>query len=184
MSLIAVLCLLALQSVILLVQRDCDITLTDNNGYLASHHAARHNKLDCLRFLVKQGSNIEATQADGKSPSHVVNAFVSVHVHQILNNAFGWFPFISFWFWHSVTFGFNIPLFFANRKMMIKNDSFFFVDIYQFLFWLNCFISFFELSIFRLHCTDPSMYSTGCLKREQIQTNKTVRFHIKHKCKH
>lgn len=110
--------------------------------------------------------------------------FISVHVHQILNNAFGWFPFISFWFWHSVTFGFNIPLFFANRKMMIKNDSFFFVDIYQFLFWLNCFISFFELSIFRLHCTDPLMYYTGCLKREQIQTNKTVRFHIKHKCKH
>lgn len=70
----------------------------------------------------------------------------------------------------------------------IENDNkkwfFFFVDIYQFFFWLNCFISFFELSIFRLHCTDPLMYSTGCLKREQIQTNKTVRFHIKHKCKH
>lgn len=70
----------------------------------------------------------------------------------------------------------------------IENDNkkwfFFFIDIYQFLFWLNYFISFFELSIFRLHCTDPLMYSTGCLKREQIQTNKTVRFHIKHKCKH
>lgn len=77
LPLTAILCPLALQSVILLVQRDCDITLTDNNGYLASHHAARHNKLDCLRFLVKQGSNIEATQADGKSPSHVVNAFHS-----------------------------------------------------------------------------------------------------------
>lgn len=74
------LCPLALQSVILLVQRDCDITLTDNNGYLASHHAARHNKLDCLRFLVKQGSNIEATQADGKSPSHVVNAFFFMYI--------------------------------------------------------------------------------------------------------
>ena len=57
---------------ILLVQRDCDITIADNNGYLPAHHAAKHNKVDCLRFLVKQGTPLEATQSDGKSLAHVV----------------------------------------------------------------------------------------------------------------
>lgn len=64
---------LALDSVILLVQRDCDITIADNNGYLPAHHAAKHNKVDCLRFLVKQGTPLEATQSDGKSLAHVVS---------------------------------------------------------------------------------------------------------------
>jgi ankyrin repeat protein len=41
--------------VILLVQRDCDITIADNNGYLPAHHAAKHNKVDCLRFIVESG---------------------------------------------------------------------------------------------------------------------------------
>lgn len=63
----------ALASLILLVQRDCDITVGDGNGYLALHHSAKNNKLDCCRFLVKQGTSIEATQADGKTPAHVVN---------------------------------------------------------------------------------------------------------------
>lgn len=166
---------------ILLVQRDCDITLTDNNGYLASHHAARHNKLDCLRFLVKQGSNIEATQADGKSPSHVVNSFTGI------SNSQQCIWMVSIYIFLILTFCYFLILI-SHCFLPIENDNkkwfFFFVDIYQFLFWLNCFISFFELSIFRLHCTDPLMYFTGCLKREQIQTNKTVRFHIKHKCKH
>jgi ankyrin repeat protein len=61
-----------LQCLILLVQRDCDITLGDNNGYLALHHCAKNNKVDCCRFLVKQGTSLEATQADGKTPAHVV----------------------------------------------------------------------------------------------------------------
>lgn len=56
----------------MLVQRDCDITLGDNNGYLALHHSAKNDKLNCARFLVKQGTSIEATQADGKTPAHVV----------------------------------------------------------------------------------------------------------------
>ena len=29
-------------------------------------------ELDCLRFLVKQGTSLEATQADRKTPAHVV----------------------------------------------------------------------------------------------------------------
>ena len=64
--------LAALDCLIVLVQRDCDITLGDNNGNLAAHHAAKNNKLDCLRFLVKQGTSLEATQADRKTPAHVV----------------------------------------------------------------------------------------------------------------
>lgn len=63
----------ALDFLTLLIQRDCDITIVDKNGYLAAHHAARHDKLDCFRFLVKQGTALDATQSDGKTPTHVVS---------------------------------------------------------------------------------------------------------------
>ena len=55
-----------------LVERDCDITIGDNGGNLAIHCAAGNNHLECLRFLVKQGTSKEVTQGDGKAPAHVV----------------------------------------------------------------------------------------------------------------
>ena len=57
---------------ICLVERECDITLRDNYGNLPVHLAAANDKLDCVRFLVKQGSSVEATQGDGKTVAHVV----------------------------------------------------------------------------------------------------------------
>lgn len=63
----------ALEFLALLIQRDCDITVSDKNGYLAAHHAARHDKLDCFRFLIKQGTALDATQSDGKTSTHVVS---------------------------------------------------------------------------------------------------------------
>lgn len=132
LPLTAILCPLALQSVILLVQRDCDITLTDNNGYLASHHAARHNKLDCLRFLVKQGSNIEATQADGKSPSHVVNAF---HSCTCTSNSQQCFWMVSIYIFLILTFcNFVILMSLWFSPIEKKLALIFCVDIYQFFF--------------------------------------------------
>ena len=62
----------ALKSLVCLVERDCDITIGDNAGNLPIHCAAAHNHLNCLRFLVKQGTSKEASQGDGKTPAHVV----------------------------------------------------------------------------------------------------------------
>ena len=84
---ITYLCIAALNCLILLVQRDCDITLGDNNGYLAVHHAAKQNKLDCMRFLIKQGTSLEATQADGKTPAHVVGgSFLALFAIEMLSD--------------------------------------------------------------------------------------------------
>ncbi|RUS74753.1 hypothetical protein EGW08_017482 [Elysia chlorotica] len=64
----------ALESVVCLVERDCDTTIGDNNSsYLAAHLAARHDKLGCLRFLVQQGTAMDAVMADGRACSHIVN---------------------------------------------------------------------------------------------------------------
>lgn len=55
-----------------LVERDCDITIGDNSGNLPIHFAAWHDHIDSLRFLVKQGSSMEFTQAEGKAAAHMV----------------------------------------------------------------------------------------------------------------
>ena len=63
----------ALESVICLVERDCDTTVGDSNSFLAAHLAARYDKLDCLRFLVQQGTALDAAQSEGRTPAHVVS---------------------------------------------------------------------------------------------------------------
>ncbi len=62
----------ALDCLICLVERDCDITIGDKSGALPIHYAASNNRLDCLRFLIKQGNSVDATQANGRTPSHIV----------------------------------------------------------------------------------------------------------------
>ncbi len=56
-----------------LIERDCDITLGDAAGNLPMHVAARHDHVDCVRFLVKQGSLMEFTQQEGKMATHIVS---------------------------------------------------------------------------------------------------------------
>ena len=63
----------ALDSLVCLVERDCDITIGDKTGQLPIHYAAANNRLDSLRFLIKQGNSLEATQATGRAPTHVVS---------------------------------------------------------------------------------------------------------------
>lgn len=73
---VAVLCYLihvALESLICLVEHDCDTTVSDNNTFLAAHQAARYDKVDCLRFLVQQGTELDAALSDGRTLAHVVS---------------------------------------------------------------------------------------------------------------
>lgn len=56
-----------------LVERDCDTTVGDSNTYLAGHLAARYDKVDCLKYLVKQGTAIDAPQGEGKTCAHIVS---------------------------------------------------------------------------------------------------------------
>lgn len=63
----------ALDSVICLVERDCDTTVGDKNSFLAAHLAARYDQLDCLRFLVQQGTALDAVQSEKRTPVHVVS---------------------------------------------------------------------------------------------------------------
>lgn len=65
-------CLPALESVVCLVERDCDTTIGDTNTFLAGHLAARYDKVDCLKYLVKQGTAIDVPQGEGKASSHIV----------------------------------------------------------------------------------------------------------------
>ena len=62
-----------MDSVVCLIERDCDTTVGDSNTYLAAHLAAKYNKVDCLKFLVKQGTALDAIQAEGKACSHIVS---------------------------------------------------------------------------------------------------------------
>lgn len=55
-----------------LVERNCDIDIRDSNGCVPAHLAAKADKLDSLRFLVKQGCTLDMTQADGKMFAHLV----------------------------------------------------------------------------------------------------------------
>ena len=54
------------------MERDCDTMAGDITACLAAHLAARCNKTDCLRFLVKQGTGLDAAQGEGKSLAHMV----------------------------------------------------------------------------------------------------------------
>ena len=67
----------ALDLLICLVERECDLTLEDDAGNLPVHFAAMNDHLDCVRSLVKQGSSIEATQSDGRTPAHVVSDVIA-----------------------------------------------------------------------------------------------------------
>ena len=58
---------------ICLVERDSDITIGDNQGNLPMHYAASYDQLDCMRFLVKQGSLMEFTNAKNKTSVHMVS---------------------------------------------------------------------------------------------------------------
>lgn len=55
-----------------LVERDCDVILPDNSGCLAIHYAASNNRLDCVRFLIVQGTDLDVRQSQGKTPVHMV----------------------------------------------------------------------------------------------------------------
>lgn len=63
----------ALDCLVCLVERDCDITLGDSNANLPIHYAASSNHLDTVRFLARQGSSMLATQGEGKTIIHVVS---------------------------------------------------------------------------------------------------------------
>ncbi len=63
-----------------LVTRDCDITIGDNSGNLPIHYGAYKNSVDCVRFLVKQGSHKGATQGEGKTPTHVVSQLNNTYI--------------------------------------------------------------------------------------------------------
>ncbi|GFS01598.1 ankyrin-3 [Elysia marginata] len=78
----------ALESVVCLVERDCDTTVGDNNSsYLAAHLAARHDKLDCLKFLVQQGTAMDTAMTDGRACSHIAALFGAVNaLHWLLEN--------------------------------------------------------------------------------------------------
>ncbi|KAK3706693.1 hypothetical protein RRG08_019688 [Elysia crispata] len=78
----------ALESVVCLVERDCDTTVGDNNSsYLAAHLAARHDKLDCLKFLVQQGTAMDTAMSDGRACSHIAALYGAVHaLHWLMEN--------------------------------------------------------------------------------------------------
>ena len=62
----------ALNSLICLVERDCDVTIGDRNNALPIHLSASKNKRECVKFLVRQGASLQATQKDGKTAVHLV----------------------------------------------------------------------------------------------------------------
>lgn len=64
---------LALEALITLVERNCDVDIGDNSGSFPAHLASRMDKLDCLRFLVKQGCTFDMTQGEGKTFAHMVS---------------------------------------------------------------------------------------------------------------
>lgn len=59
----------------LFLQSDCDTTVEDGSGFTAGHHAAAKDHLDCLRFLVKHGSDKEVRENHGRTLAHLVNIF-------------------------------------------------------------------------------------------------------------
>lgn len=68
--------LVALDSLIALVERNCDIDIGDNNGCLPAHLASKMDNVDCLRFLVKQGCTMDMTQGEGKTFAHMVSYYL------------------------------------------------------------------------------------------------------------
>ena len=67
------------------MERDCDTTVGDSNSFLAAHLAARYDKMDCLRFLVQQGTALDAAQSEGRTPAHVVSSVSLWLMESLLN---------------------------------------------------------------------------------------------------
>ena len=55
-----------------MVQGNCDILATDQAGCIPAHFAAKKDHLDCLRFLVKNGTELMTKDGSGKTPAHMV----------------------------------------------------------------------------------------------------------------
>jgi len=72
----------ALQCIIFLMERNCDIFATDSAGLLPLHHAATNNHVDCVRFLVAQGTSLVATDNSGRTPLHRVNIYVTFYLNR------------------------------------------------------------------------------------------------------
>ena len=57
----------------LFAQSDCNNVPTDGNGCTPAHYTASHNHIDCLRFMVKHGSDKEAPDGSGRTLAHMVS---------------------------------------------------------------------------------------------------------------
>ncbi len=64
-----------LECLVLFIQSDCNSVPVDSNGCTPAHYTASHNHIDCLRFLVKHGSDKEAQDGMGRTLAHAVGAF-------------------------------------------------------------------------------------------------------------
>ena len=60
---------------IALVERNCDVDIGDNTGCVPAHLASKLDRVDCLRFLVKQGCTMDMTQIEGKTFAHMVSEY-------------------------------------------------------------------------------------------------------------
>ena len=46
----------------------------DSNGVQPIHEAARHGKLECLKFLHRKGSKLDTPDSEGRTPLHKVGS--------------------------------------------------------------------------------------------------------------
>eukprot|EP00698_Gefionella_okellyi_P010248 TRINITY_DN2648_c0_g1_i1.p1 TRINITY_DN2648_c0_g1~~TRINITY_DN2648_c0_g1_i1.p1 ORF type:complete len:671 (+),score=124.07 TRINITY_DN2648_c0_g1_i1:99-2015(+) len=49
--------------VVLLIQCTVDVSMTDDNGWTALHHAARHNQEQCCAILLQNGAPVDAVES-------------------------------------------------------------------------------------------------------------------------